>query len=213
MVKATSSLPPVQRAVVIGGTAGITAAATQIGLGVGSSVFKNSEDILSIANSKHSDPDINRIPSPDIDNIFINSILEKDELRSPLEELLIYQFLLNLLILMLIIILLIIIFNRFILKYNLTLLSSFFGKYMSNNINELFKKYVNYSDVYNDRFVLILFIIITLNLFFIIFLNIFISSELLFKTDNYIDVYNYIHNQNNLLFFLMPVHNLYNKKV
>lgn len=197
MIKATGSFPPFQRAGAIAGTAFITSATSKIGLGVGSSILKNSDILSSIEKSKHSDPDISRIPSPDMDNNLINSIIENGEIvkSSPLEELFYYQFVLNVFILILIISLLIIIFNRFVLISNLNIISSLFDKYMPNKLNELFKRSVNNGNVYNDRFFFIIYIIISIVLIFIIILNIIISAELLVNNEKYIEVYNYIHNK------------------
>lgn len=109
-VKATAGLPPHQRAVVVGATSFVTAGATKVGLEIGTSISKNLDITESIKNSKHADPNIDRIPSPDIE---INSPLE-NEITSPLQDLFIYNFTLDLLILFLVLILLFIIFNRYI---------------------------------------------------------------------------------------------------
>jgi len=108
---------------------------------------------------------------------------------------------LNVVIFILVIMLLILIFNRFLLKSNLNLLLSLFDKYMPNKYNVLFKKYVNNSNLYNDRFLLIMFLFISIVLIYMIILNIIVSAELFVHTDNYIEVYNFLKNKNNMLLF------------
>jgi len=81
---------------------------------------------------------------------------------------------------------------------------------MSNKFNLLFKRYVNYSNVYSDRNLLIMFIFISIVLILIIILNIIVSAELFVNNNKYIEVYNYIHNKNNILLFFIS---LYNKNI
>ncbi len=83
MLKATTGLPPLQRAGALAGSTLISAATTKVGLGIGQNIINNSDFMSSISQSSHGNPDINRVPSPD--NTFINSPLENgDLLRSPL---------------------------------------------------------------------------------------------------------------------------------
>jgi hypothetical protein len=195
MIKATNGLPPAQRATAIAGTALITAAATKIGLGIGGKVVKNTSETIieNIKNSKHGDPNINRIPSPGPDNTFIHSPLEE---QSPLEGLIIHQFELNILILLLIIILLILIFNRFILSSNLDFITSLVEKYIPNTfIAKYIKKFNITSRDYNNKFMFIMFIIISIVLIMMLLLNIFVSTEFILKLDQYVTVYNRIHNK------------------
>lgn len=74
-------------------------------------------------------PNVDRVPSPD-NNFNINSILEYGE--SPDSSLLLVlirsEFFLNLLILVLIVRFLILIFNKYILNYNLDLITKIFSK-------------------------------------------------------------------------------------
>ena len=114
---------------------------------------------------------------------------------------------LNVVIFILVIMLLILIFNRFLLKSNLNLLLSLFDKYMPNKYNVLFKKYVNNSNLYNDRFLLIMFLFISIVLIYMIILNIIVSAELFVHTDNYIEVYNFLKNKNNMLLFWISLYN------
>ena len=78
---------------------------------------------------------------------------------------------------------------------------------MSNKFNLLFKRYVNYSNVYSDRNLLIMFIFISIVLILIIILNIIVSAELFVHTDNYIEVYNFLKNKNNMLLFWISLYN------
>jgi hypothetical protein len=195
MVKATTGLPAFQRMGLIGGTAVITAASTKVGLNIGKAISKESDIMDSIKNSEFCDSNIERIPSPD--NIFINSVLEKNEQinieNSPLEVLLTSLFTLNVLTLLLIIILLILIFNRYILHFNLDLILSLIEKYMPNKLKELIKKKVNKGIDYNNKFILIMFIVNSIILIIILLMSIFVSAELAYNINDYVTVYNHIH--------------------
>ena len=78
---------------------------------------------------------------------------------------------------------------------------------MPKKSNDLFNKYVSNGNLSNDRFVFIICIIISIVLIFILLLNIVISGELWIKNDKYFEVYNFIHNKNNILLFLMSIDN------
>src|ERR1700720_3666282 len=118
MIKATKALPPLQRGSAIAGTAFITAASTKAAIDITSGALKNSDLVIDITKSKHADPNVDNIPSPD-DLFDINSPLESeggivlDE--APLEVLLTSIFTLNIFILFLVLSLLFLIFNRYIL--------------------------------------------------------------------------------------------------
>jgi len=201
----TSTLPPVKRMWFIAITSFITASATTVVSGFGTSLVKKSNILNTIKEGKHSNPVVSKIPSPSPE--FINSPNEYGIFGSPIEDLLYYSLVLNVFIFILVMFLLIIIFNRFVLKSNLNLLLSFVYKYMSNKFNVLFKKYVNYSNVYSDRNLLIMFIVISIVLIFINLLSILISAELFVNTDKYIEVYNYIQNKKNMLLFFISLSN------
>jgi hypothetical protein len=121
--------------------------------------------------------------------------LESSEIvktNSPLEVLLISQFIFNALILILIIILLSMLFNRFVLTSNLDFISSLFEKYSSNNINQWFKNKIDKGNDYNNRFILIMFIVNSIMLIVFLFITLFISSELIVNIDSYVNVYNHL---------------------
>lgn len=171
------------------GNVGIGAAAgTKVGVAVGESVAKNIQMAKAIKNSQHADPQLDRIPSPD-PNI-INSPLEND-ITSPLQDLLLYSFILDILILILLIGILLIIFNRYIVKYNLTFINYIINKYMPIKIRNWFN--INNGIDFSNKFVLFIFIINTILLFFFVFLKLLISSTLLVNIDSYINVHEFIH--------------------
>jgi len=211
-VKHTAGMGPVQRLAVVGTTAFVTAAGTKIGLDIGGAVSKNLNIEESIKNSPHADPQIDRIPSPDI---FIHSPLEE---TSPLQDLLMYSLALDILILILLIGILIIIFNRYIVKYNIEFINSIIqrswvNKYMPIKIINWFNKNINSSIDYNNKLVLFIFIINSIFIFLFVLLKIFISSELLIHIDSYINVHNYIHDKNSsFLLFLGAIQSNKNRK-
>ena len=136
---------------------------------------------------------------------FINCVLERGDYPniSPLEELLTYQLTLNVLIFISMILFLFIIFNKNILKYNLNFIRFLvknLDKYMLANkstratdwINNKFNKGIDI----NNRFLFIMFILNSIVLIIILFLNFYISAELFGNIDKYVTVYNYIHGKN-----------------
>lgn len=197
-IKYTAGMGPLQRLAVIGSSAVVTAGGTKIGLDVGGAISKNMNIEEAIKNSPHADPQIDRIPSPDI---FIHSPLEE---TSPLQDLLMYSLALDIFILLLLIGILIVIFNRYIVKYNVEFIKSIIErsgvalhKYMPIKIINWFNKNgagaINSSIDYNNKLVLFIFIINSIFIFLFVLLKIFISSELLIHIDSYINVHNYIH--------------------
>jgi hypothetical protein len=203
MVKSTQGIPPVQRLGLIGATAVVTSGATAFGLKAGSALAKNINVSSIIENSRHADPDINRIPSPDLENIIQNPLEIGD--TSPLETILTSIFAFNVFILLLTIIILYLIFNRYILHFNLDLITSLFDKYMSHKINERFKSWLKKGTNYNNRFIFIMFIVNSIVLIFLILLNIIFTADLLVKIEDYVNVYNFIHGNNgkNSIIFLI----------
>jgi hypothetical protein len=74
---------------------------------------------------------------------------------------------------------------------------------MPIKFNDIFKKGVNRSNNYNSRFIFIKFIVNTIVLIYIFLINLFFSAELLFKLNEYVNVYNHIHSsKSSFLLFL-----------
>jgi hypothetical protein len=208
-VKFSAGMPPLQRLAIIGSTAAVTATGTKIGLAVGTEISNNLNIGEAIKNSPHADPDITRIPSPSSEvDFFISS---PADITSPLQNILIYSFALDIIILILFIIILLIIFNRYIVKYNLNFIKNIIqnlqsrgvNKYMPKKIINWLNNSVNTSIEYNNKFVLFMFIINSIFLFLFVFLKLFISSELLINIDSYINVHNYIHNKKSSFLLLL----------
>jgi hypothetical protein len=129
MIKSTTSLPPVQRTLLVGGISAVTAAGTTLGIKTGESLANNIS-IDSIKNSPHADPNINRVPSPD--PFIANSPLESNDITTPLEELLGVIVSYQILELFVLILLFFLLFSKFIYKKNTDLLSIFINKFMPN---------------------------------------------------------------------------------
>jgi len=102
-----TDLPPLQQISLAGASAAIVGASTKIGISVGEAIVKN--NILN-SGSDSKTPIENETPSPYTS--FVSSVLDKSEIITPLEELLISQFLLNILILFLVIIFMVLLFNK-----------------------------------------------------------------------------------------------------
>ena len=195
-IKATSGIPIAQRAGIVAGSAFITAVSTQAGLSVGAAITRNLK--LKTDNEKSKLP-VDNPPSPD--DTFINSVLENSENNSlsPLEELLSWQFVSIALIFLIILFLFYIYLTRYLVKYNFILISNLIDiidKYLFNNstrAKDWYKNKLNKSIVYNTRFMIIMMIFNILILIYLLFLNLYISVELMNNIDDYVTVYNNIH--------------------
>jgi hypothetical protein len=183
--KAASGLPPAQRVLVAGGTALAVTSGVIIGKKVGHAIA-NKTDI--IKNHPYSDPNVDRIPSPD-SSFFINSPLENGDI--PLIELLESLILLNILEIILIAILILILFNKKISDFNKNFISNIIIKYMPvkyHNYIKIFDKGVEF----NNTFMSIMLVIVIMLLLVFILGNLFVSCELYGKIDEYVLAYNII---------------------
>lgn len=140
-----------------------------------------------------------RAPSP-VDSNFINS---PNDITSPLQDLLLSIFSINIVVFILFIILLLLFLNKIIFNYNINFISSFITKYCSTEtkqrIDKIFNK--NKSISFNEKFFKLTFIIISISIIFFLIINIFFSFELLTKIEDYVIVYNEIHKKYSFLFF------------
>lgn len=143
-----------------------------------------------------------------VDSPFINS---PRELTSPLEDILYYQFTLNVLILILIISFLIIILNTNVFKFNKEFISFLVEKILPIKGKEWFKIFIDKSTINNDRVLKLIFIVISINLIYLIILNIFISYHLFINTESFIEVHNHIHNNESS--FLLCVLSIKDRKI
>jgi hypothetical protein len=120
---------------------------------------------------------------------------------------LIHIFSLNVLILILIIIFLFLIFNRFILKSNSEFIKSFVDKYMPKKIKvwteQNFHNKVDKVIDYNNRFMLIMFIVNSITLIAMVLLNIYASSELVNNIDEDVEIHNFLNNNNKSILLII----------
>jgi hypothetical protein len=185
--KAASGLPLTQRVLVAGGTAVAVSGGVIIGKKVGHAIANNTDIVEIVKNHPYSDPNVDRIPSPD-SNFFINSPLENGDI--PLIELLESLILLNILEIILIAILILILFNKKISDFNKKIISNAIKKYMPvkyHHYIKIFDKGVEY----NNKFMSIMLVIVIMLLLVFILGNLFVSCELYGKIDEYVLAYNF----------------------
>jgi hypothetical protein len=194
VIKTTAGLPPIQRGVALAGSTFITSTSTKLGLEMANNIANNLSVATDIKKSKHSNPNIDNIPSPDNEFCAFNP-LEIGDLKSPLENLITYSFIFNIFIIFLIVSLLILIFQRYILSYNFNYILNIIEKYFPTKLGEWFKQTIKTSNNYSDKFLLFMFMFNSISLIFILLMNIFLISELLVNIDDYVEVYNYLHNK------------------
>jgi hypothetical protein len=189
-VKNTVGMPIPQRMLTIGATAAASAIGTKIGLGVGNTLTKNMGIENAIKNSPHVDPNPDRIPSPDMN--FIHSPLERNELTSPLQELLLYSFVLDVSTLILLLVVIFLLLNKYFIKLNFNILNSISKKFLPIKIFNWFQKFTNKSTEINTKLNKFIIIYNCFLIILFILLKIFITSELFVNIDSYVTVYNSI---------------------
>lgn len=179
-----SNLPPMQKLAMLGGSSAITAAGLKLGT--------NSAEALIIATgaTAYRDIEADQIPSP-VDP-FINSFLDKSELSSPLQVLLEVQFYISILLFCLIVLFLYLLFTKLFSKYTSATVQNIVIKNMdqrSMNTNNA-KSFFNFTGKMSDKFFYFMFILLTLNIIFLIFLSFVISFELTTNLDIYLKSHN-----------------------
>lgn len=201
VIKASANLPLLNRLAVLGLTTATTAVATSVGINVASAIVKSSNLKAEITTKLNSQSTVSATSESQVeqagpkDNYF-NSPLESGDSISPLQDLLLSSLLLDIITLLLLIIVFIFIFNRYILSFNLNIINKIFNKYrLSITIRNWFNNKLNTSANFNNKFLLCMFIFCTLLLVCILFLKIFISSELFMNINSHIEVHNYFHSK------------------
>lgn len=189
-VKTTVGMPLPQRMLTIGTIGAVSAIGTKIGLGVGNSITKNMDIKNIIKNSPHADLNPDRIPSPDMN--FINSPLERNELTSPIQELLFYSFVLDVSTLILFFIVILLLLNKYFIIFNFNFLNYISKKFLTIKFSNWVNKNINKSTEINTKLNKFLIIYNCFLIFLFILLKIFITSELLVNIDSYVSVYNSI---------------------
>lgn len=118
---------------------------------------------------------------------------------SPLEELLRYSFAINILIFVLLCSLTILLVNRYVLHGNLNYFISFLEKYLPNKYIPTLKGLMDKSMNYNNKFIKLMLTINGILFLILLFLNIFVTAELVVNIEAYVDVYNLIHSKKSII--------------
>ena len=130
-------------------------------------------------------------------------------MNSPLQILLLYSLKLDLVMLIVFITILYLFLNKYYGPFFLNFIKKTISRYCSNNTKERLEKIFNKGFLFTDRFFFILLVINILNLFFILFLKIYLHSELYSNIDNYVSSYNQI--KKGLFLLFLTQENLYSK--
>jgi hypothetical protein len=202
MVKSTQGLPPLQRLALIGGSVGVSTAASKVGLEGGKYLVNNIDIVETIKNSKHSDPNVDNIPSPSDSNFTINSPLEEE---IPLLGLLNSILSLNVLELFLIIIIIVVLNNNYLRKLFIKQIKMLKVKYVPVKyvkIHNLVDKLTSFA--HNDKFDKIIILVYLLLLLGIKLMNIYFITELNTNIDDFILVYNQFK-KSHLLILVIPL--------
>lgn len=194
----------------VAGTAGTAALATTAGVKVGNLLVKNQlnsplqdtgkkdESPVSSLEStnkattndvKSNVPSNNSSNSTSSDNFTINSPIENIEMDRPLQELLLYSYLLDVLIIVTVIIIVYLIFSKNIMSFNKKVMQMIKNKFFSVKMKEWIVGKLNKSFVYSDRFFLTLLIINCLLLVGIALFNLYLTSVLYVNIETYIEIH------------------------
>lgn len=192
LLKTTPALPATAKLAVATVSTGLVAASAKIGVEIATEISENANLSGLVKESPHANPSPDKIPSPTETQFNINSPLEEGDITSPLQNLLLYSYTLDIIILLLILLLFFIIFNRYVYVHNSNFISSKLSKYIPIKIRNFF----NTSIDFNNKFMLVMFIFISFLILFDSMLNIIISYELYTKIDDYIEVHKFIHFKN-----------------
>lgn len=192
VVKATANAPLGGKLLAIGASTGVTALATQTGLNISVAMTKNLDLNYLVKNSPHVTSSSDRVPSPD--PFFVPSVLDSNEIESPLELLLSSQLTLNILIWVLLFSFLYLLFSTYVLRGNIVLISNLFNKYMPITFNIFLNKAIqrvsSINSVASDKLIFTLFIINMFLLIILLSLNTYVSIELVNNIESYVRVYN-----------------------
>ena len=186
---------------VAAGVSGSVIVGTKVGEAMTENVnFKEQIQKIEEVIKKHpyADPEVDRIPTPD-SNI-IPSLLENGEQNIPLIVLLESLEILNVLEIMLIVALIILFFNNNIYNLNIKIISYILNKYIPDNYHNKINTFLNKGTEYNKKYINILIVLIITILLILKLGNLYITSELYSKVDDYVLVYNYL--KKNIIYYL-----------
>lgn len=207
VVKATNGLPLGTRLLALGSSTFTVAAATKIGLGLGQHMVKESLKKDSDSNSDSNNVTSNDNSSTGSDSYSINSLNEMSEMNSPLQILLLYSLKLDLLMLVVFFTILYLFLNKYYGPLFLNFIQKTIYRYCSNKTKDRLENIFKKGFLFTDRFFFVLLIINVLNLFFILFLKIYLHSELYSNIDSYVSSYNQI--KKGLLLLFLTQNNIY----
>ena len=198
MIKATSGMPITSRALAIGAASFAATGGAAAGMEFGKAAAKNT-DLLNSMETKNVDTsdlvktqnitEDDSTPSPT--EFFIKSPLENGDNLAPLEIILYSSFIVHLSELILYLLFIYLFINKFVFKLNINFISKLINKYMPDQFNKS-QKTINQSIEFNNKFINVMIIIITILLFLFKILNILICTELITGLDDYVLVYNYL---------------------
>jgi DNA-directed RNA polymerase len=200
-LKMSQGLPAGQRLLFVAGSSAAGAGGTYAGISGAKAIGKRLEIDTLIKDSKHSDTNVEKIPSP-TDDLFLESPLENWELDgNPLEVIISSILSLNVSVLLLLIMLLYLIISRSAFtwisnnkEYFLLILLKKFKvrKEREEWIRNLIER-INKVNIYNNIYMSFFIFIITALLFIFLILSIYFISDLKYNLESYIEVYNYVN--------------------
>lgn len=189
--QSTAGLPVVQRLAISGAAIATGSSSAMLGLEGGKTLIKNLKDseAIKISKSNTQDSDNDSIPSPT--ETFINCPLEEGDNNIPLIYLLNILFSLNVIEFLFLILLVLILYNKYINKINITIISNFINKYMSKKVINWYNKYSQTSLKFSEKFSKYLFIYVSFMLIFTKLISLIFIFDLNYHIEDYVLVYNH----------------------
>ena len=189
--QSTAGLPVVQRLAISGAAIATGSSSAMLGLEGGKTLIKNLKDseTIKISKSNTQDSDNDSIPSPT--ETFINCPLEEGDNNIPLIYLLNILFSLNVIEFLFLILLVLILYNKYINKINITIISNFINKYMSKKVINWYNKYSQTSLKFSEKFSKYLFIYVSFMLIFTKLISLIFIFDLNYHIEDYVLVYNH----------------------
>ena len=206
--KSTQSVPPAQRLAFVAGGVATSIASSKVGLASGQNLTKNIDISKAIEGSKHANPKIDHIPSPDEPNFTINSPLE-EYTEIPLIGIIQSILSLNVLELFLIIMIIIVLSNnkiKTLILNNIKILIVNYVPVKYVKIHRLFDKLSFSSNtrlLALDKLIVLIYLLILLG---IKLMNIYFVSVLNINIDDFVLVYNHLK-KSNLFMLIIPLLN------
>lgn len=208
--KHTTGMAPLPRIAAVGATVLATTAATKIGMEAVKAITGNPKIVINSDSSKSFENIDGRNSPTNFDRGLIYSVLEENEI--PLITIVNAISYLNYIEFSLTLGLFSLLFRKFLNRRLKNFILTLINKFIKNKQVSINDNNVNLNKVFNtvDKYTEFIVVFVFICLFWVKFMNIYISSNLAENIDSYVNVYNYIKNNS---FFYIGLISIKNKHI